>query len=141
MSHGDLMCSDLSKVTLPISEATGLPNSHYIDEQVFQKEKECLLYNNWTGVAFEHDVKCPGDALPVNLLGFPLLIVRDHNNKISVYQNVCRHRGMILVQEKKNIRGTIRCPYHSWSYNLDGSLRATPHVGGPGHNYLSLIHI
>ena len=135
MSHGDLMCSDLSKVTLPISEATGLPNSHYIDEQVFQKEKECLLYNNWTGVAFEHDVKCPGDALPVNLLGFPLLIVRDHNNKISVYQNVCRHRGMILVQEKKNIRGTIRCPYHSWSYNLDGSLRATPHVGGPGHNH------
>ena len=42
---------------------------------------------------------------------------------------------MILVEEKKNIRGTIRCPYHSWSYNLDGSLRATPHVGGPGHNH------
>ena len=129
------MCSDLSKVTLPISKANGLPNSHYIDEQVFQKEKECLLYNNWAGVAFEHDVKNPGDALPLDLLGFPLLVVRDHNNQICVYQNVCRHRGMILIEEKKNIRGTIRCPYHSWSYNLDGSLRATPHVGGPGHNH------
>ncbi len=51
-----------------------------------------------------------------------------------VFQNICRHRGMILVDEKKNIRGTIRCPYHSWSYNLDGNLRATPHVGGPGQN-------
>jgi len=129
------MCSDLSKVNLPISKANGLPNSHYIDDQVFQKEKECLLYNNWAGVAFEYDVKNPGDALPLDLLGFPLLVVRDHNNQICVYQNVCRHRGMILIEEKKNIRGTIRCPYHSWSYNLDGSLRATPHVGGPGHNH------
>ena len=95
------MCSDLSKVNLPISKANGLPNSHYIDDQVFQKEKECLLYNNWAGVAFEHDVKNPGDALPLDLLGFPLLVVRDHNNQICVYQNVCRHRGMILIEEKR----------------------------------------
>jgi len=128
------MVSDLSKVDLPISKANGLPNSHYVDESIFQKEKEILLFNKWTGVAFSKDIPNNGDALPINFLGFPLLVVRNQEGEVVVFQNICRHRGMILVDEKKNIRGTIRCPYHSWSYNLDGNLRATPHVGGPGQN-------
>mgnify|MGYP000199228971 FL=1 len=128
------MVSDLSKVDLPISKANGLPNSHYVDESIFQKEKEILLFNKWTGVAFSKDIPNNGDALPINFLGFPLLVVRNQEGEVVVFQNICRHRGMILVNEKKNIRGTIRCPYHSWSYNLDGNLRATPHVGGPGQN-------
>ena len=128
------MVSDLSKVDLPISKANGLPNSHYVDESIFQKEKEILLFNKWSGVAFSKDIPNNGDALPINFLGFPLLVVRNQDGEVVVFQNICRHRGMILVDEKKNIRGTIRCPYHSWSYNLDGNLRATPHVGGPGQN-------
>ena len=128
------MVSDLSKVDLPISKANGLPNSHYVDENVFQKEKEILLFNKWSGVAFSKDIPNNGDALPINFLSFPLLVVRNQEGEVVVFQNICRHRGMILVDEKKNIRGTIRCPYHSWSYNLDGNLRATPHVGGPGQN-------
>ena len=131
---GEIMVSDLSKVDLPISKANGLPNSHYVDESIFQKEKEILLFNKWTGVAFSKDIPNNGDALPINFLGFPLLVVRNQEGEVVVFQNICRHRGMILVDEKKNIRGTIRCPYHSWSYNLDGNLRATPHVGGPGQN-------
>ena len=128
------MVSDLSKVDLPISKANGLPNSHYVDENVFQKEKEILLFNKWSGVAFSKDIPNNGDALPINFLGFPLLAVRNQEGEVVVFQNICRHRGMVLVDEKKNIRGTIRCPYHSWSYNLNGNLRATPHVGGPGQN-------
>ena len=128
------MVSDLSKVDLPISKANGLPNSHYVDENVFQEEKEILLFNKWSGVAFSKDIPNNGDALPINFLGFPLLVVRNQEGEVVVFQNICRHRGMILVDKKKNIRGTIRCPYHSWSYNLDGNLRATPHVGGPGQN-------
>ena len=128
------MVSDLSKVDLPISKANGLPNSHYVDESIFQREKEILLFNKWSGVAFSKDIPNNGDALPINFLGFPLLVVRNQDGEVVVFQNICRHRGMILVDEKKNIRGTIRCPYHSWSYNLDGNLRATPHVGGPGQN-------
>ena len=48
-----------------------------------------------------------------------------------MFQNVCRHRGMILVEEPVRLRGPITCPYHAWSYDLDGNLRRTPHVGGP----------
>jgi phenylpropionate dioxygenase-like ring-hydroxylating dioxygenase large terminal subunit len=50
------------------------------------------------------------------------------------FQNICRHRGMILMVEPRNIEGAIRCPYHSWCYAKDGRLVATPHVGGPGQN-------
>ena len=55
-------------------------------------------------------------------------------SEIGVFQNTCRHRGMILVDTPRKIGGAIRCPYHSWCYSLKGKLHATPHVGGPGQN-------
>ena len=61
-------------------------------------------------------------------------MVRDENNLINVFQNTCRHRGMILIEEPSNISGVIRCPYHSWCYNLEGELCATPMVGGTDSN-------
>src|SRR3546814_15003614 len=57
---------------------------------------------------------------------------RDHDGALRVFHNVCSHRGLRLVTEPCRARGLIRCPYHSWSYALDGSLKATPFIGGPG---------
>ncbi|SEW29381.1 Phenylpropionate dioxygenase, large terminal subunit [Cognatiyoonia koreensis] len=128
------MPQDLSTVLRPIETANGLPNAHYTDPVVFAEERQSVLFANWSGIGFGKDVPNPGDAKPVSFLGMPLLIVRDHNGAIGVFQNTCRHRGMILVAEPTNVRGTIRCPYHSWCYSLNGQLRATPHVGGPGQN-------
>lgn len=125
---------DLSAVLNPVATANGLPNAHYIDPQVFAQERQSVLFANWSGIGFGKDVPNPGDAKPVEFLGVPLLIVRDHDGALGVFQNTCRHRGMILVFEPTNLRGTIRCPYHSWCYGLNGALRATPHVGGPGQN-------
>src|SRR3546814_10355258 len=62
----------------------------------------------------------------------PLLLLRDHDGALRVFHNVCSHRGLRLVTEPCRARGLIRCPYHSWSYALDGSLKATPFIGGPG---------
>lgn len=130
-----MLDESLQKVTLPIEAARGLPNNHYTDNSTYYEEREALLFANWSAIAVGSDVPNPGDAMPVDFAGMPLLVVRNHNNSINVFQNTCRHRGMILIDEKCNLRGTIRCPYHSWSYNIDGSLRATPHVAGPGNNY------
>jgi phenylpropionate dioxygenase-like ring-hydroxylating dioxygenase large terminal subunit len=80
------------------------------------------------------DVPEPGDAKPVEFLGQPLLLLRDDHGAIRVYHNICRHRGMILVDAPRKIEGAIRCPYHSWCYSKEGRLVATPHVGGPGQN-------
>ncbi|MDE0113367.1 MAG: aromatic ring-hydroxylating dioxygenase subunit alpha, partial [Albidovulum sp.] len=110
------------------------PNAHYVSDAAFEEERVALLFRNWSGIGVASDVSSPGDVKPVELAGMPLLVVRDHDGKVRVFQNTCRHRGMILVERHGNLRGTIRCPYHSWCYNLDGSLRATPHVGGPGKN-------
>ena len=124
----------LRNVIRPIGSARGLPNSHYTDESEFAEEREIILARNWAGIGFGKDILEPGDAMPIEFIGVPLVAVRREDGSISVYQNTCSHRGMILVQERKNIRGTFRCPYHSWCYGLDGSLRSTPHVGGPGNN-------
>ena len=126
--------SNLSSVIEPLNTAKGLPNEHYIDDKIFQEEKESVLFSNWSAIGFAKDTPKVGDVNPTTFLGMPLLVVRDNDKKVRVYQNTCRHRGMVLISEKRNIRGTIRCPYHSWCYGLDGQLRSTPHVGGPGQN-------
>jgi len=125
---------DLSAVTQPVSRARGLPNEFYTDPEVFEAEKKQVFFRNWAALGFVSDVPNPGDAKPMTFLGQPLVMVRGHDGTLRVFQNICRHRGMILVQEEGPIQRVIRCPYHSWSYELDGRLRTTPHVGGPGTN-------
>ena len=124
----------LGSVLQDVATAKGLPNAHYTDPQVFDEERKSVLFANWAGIGFGKDVPESGDAKPVDFLGMPLLLVRDDEGGINVYQNTCRHRGMILVEEKQKIKGAIRCPYHSWCYTLKGALRTTPHVGGPGRS-------
>src|SRR6056300_1147967 len=125
---------DLDAVRRPVSLANGLPNAHYIDPNTFLEERDALLFSQWAGLAVAADVPEAGDAVPIDFLGMPLLLVRDRENQVRVFQNTCRHRGMILVEEPRKIEGAIRCPYHSWCYGLDGRLVSTPHVGGPGQN-------
>ena len=126
--------TDLSGVRRSVSDANGLPNAHYTDPRVFEEEKHALFFAGWSGIAVEADVPEPGDALPVTFLGVPLLVLRDRQGVLRVFQNICRHRGMILVSEPRKIEGAIRCPYHSWCYSTEGRLVSTPHVGGPGQN-------
>ncbi len=126
--------SDLSSVRQPVGNANGLPNGHYIDPELHAAENKAILMNEWAGLAVAADVPEPGDAVPLTFLGMPLLLLRDRTGQVRVYQNTCRHRGMILVEEPRKIEGAIRCPYHSWCYSTEGKLVSTPHVGGPGHN-------
>jgi len=126
--------SPLASVLADVNTANGLPNEHYIDPAIFDEEKRSVLFANWSGIGFGKDIPEAGDAKPVDFLGMPILLVRDRDGSIGVFQNTCRHRGMILVEKPQKIRGAIRCPYHSWCYGLNGELRTTPHVGGPGQN-------
>ncbi len=124
----------LDRVTTPVDLARGLPNEFYTDPEMFAIEREAVFARNWACLGFAKDVAEPGYAKPIEFAGAPLLLVRDRDDTVRVFQNVCRHRGMILVREAGPVRGAIRCPYHSWCYGLDGELKTTPHVGGPGQN-------
>ena len=130
----DLPTTDLSAVRRPVEQAQGLPNAHYIDPAVFEEEKHAVLFATWAGLAVASEVPEPGDAKPITFLGIPLLLVRDSDGQVRVFENICRHRGMILVDAPRKIEGVIRCPYHSWCYSTKGALVTTPHVGGAGHN-------
>ncbi|WP_147124774.1 aromatic ring-hydroxylating oxygenase subunit alpha [Shimia ponticola] len=130
----DIRLDSLDAVRRPIESANGLPNAHYTDPDVFETESKAVLLQNWAGLAVAADVPENGDAKPIEFLGIPLLLIRDRDGVVRVFQNICRHRGMILVQEPRKIEGAIRCPYHSWCYSTKGKLVSTPHVGGPGRN-------
>ena len=68
--------------------------------------------------------------MPIDFLDMPLLVLRNKENQIKVFQNVCRHRGAKLIDQPGKLKGPITCPYHAWAYDLNGALKATPHVGG-----------
>jgi len=100
---------------------------------MFARERDEVLFATWAGIGFAKDL-APGEAMPIDFVGLPLVAVRTRDGAVKVFQNTCRHRGMILVDKKKRVGHVLRCPYHSWCYALTGELVATPHVGGPGHN-------
>ena len=120
----------LKNVDKPIEDANGLPNECYTNEQYLEYERDKIFCDKWTVIGVGSSVPNVGDAKPYNLLGIPLMIVRDQDLKIRVFHNVCSHRGFKLLDKPCTLRNVIRCPYHSWSYDFKGNLVATPHIGG-----------
>ena len=131
----------LEQCIKPIHEAKGIPNEYYTKTEYFDLEKEILFNKGWFAVGFVKDLPQPGSVRPVNYFKNPLLLIRSiQDQKIRDYQNVCRHRGMTLIEKPTVLKGAIRCPYHSWCYKQTGEVVATPHIGGPGYNYHSDIN-
>ncbi len=124
--------SALSAVFGPIAQASGLPNDVYTNDAYFERERDTLFAATWACVGRGTDAPNPGDVFPLNFMGLPLVLVRGDDRQIRVFHNVCSHRGNRLVAEACRVTGVIRCPYHSWTYNLDGKLKGTPHIGGVG---------
>ncbi len=126
---------DLAKikvVTKPIAESHGLPNECYMSDEYAKIERKKLFEEKWSVIGVASSTPNPGDIRPFDLLDIPLIVLRDKNNKIRVFHNVCSHRGFKLVQQSEKLKKFIRCPYHSWSYDLEGELISTPHIGGVG---------
>ena len=120
----------LDVVSKPIAESHGLPNECYISEEYTKIERKKLFEDKWVVVGVASSLPKIGDAKPFTLLNLPVIILRDKKSKIRVFHNVCSHRGYKIMQKPCKIKNVIRCPYHSWSYDTDGKLVATPHIGG-----------
>jgi len=126
---------DLAKINIvnkPIAESRGLPNECYMSDEYAKIERKKLFEEKWSAIGVASSTTNPGDIRPFDLLDIPLIILRDKNNRIRVFHNVCSHRGFKLVQQSEKLKKFIRCPYHSWSYDLEGELISTPHIGGVG---------
>lgn len=124
--------SALSAVLASSGQASGLPNDVYTSDALFERERDTLFAGTWACVGRGTDAPEPGDVCPIDLMGLPLVLVRGEDRRLRVFHNVCSHRGNRLVAQPCRVTGVIRCPYHSWTYKLDGRLRGTPHIGGVG---------
>ena len=120
----------LDIVSESIEKAHGLPNECYLEGPYTKIERKKIFEDKWVTIGTASSIPNPGDTSPFDLLGIPLIIIRDKNNKVRVFHNVCSHRGYKLVNEKCSLKNVLRCPYHSWSYDFEGNLVATPHLGG-----------
>lgn len=116
----------MKKCSAPISvEARTLPAAAYTSEDFFRAEIEHIHRRQWFFVGRADELKAPGDFRAIDTLAGPVILVRDLEGQLRAFANVCRHRGSLLLAGTGN-RRTIVCPYHGWSYRLDGSLAGAP---------------
>ena len=120
----------IESVLADTANARGLPNDVYTDPQFLRTERERVFAATWAALGFASDVPAKGDVLPMTLLGLPLILLRDRQDQVRVFHNVCSHRGRQIVEAPCRVEAGLRCPYHSWHYGLDGRLKGTPHIGG-----------
>ena len=113
----------------------------YASQSVFALERERLFHAQWFCVGRAEQVPSRGDCLHVHVAGESVLILRQKDDSLRAFYNVCRHRGSRLVRTpplpdpeqpsatcSTSLSAGVVCPYHAWTYNLDGSLRAAPYV-------------
>lgn len=112
-----------------ISTASTLPSAAYFRADWFQKEQERLFGQSWQSVACAYQLKSPGDFVATNFAEEPLLLLRDRKGTLRAFSNVCRHRASALLQGTGNTR-VVQCPYHAWTYDLEGRLQGAPEFEG-----------
>jgi glycine betaine catabolism A len=111
----------------PLAEARTLPRRVYTDPEIFAQERRALFGRMWLCVGREEDLPDAGSYLTQTIGDERILVVRGEDHALRAFYNVCRHRGARLVEEPcGRLRGAIGCPYHAWTYALDGRLLRTP---------------
>jgi len=123
---------DADSFRQPLENLTGLPNLAYNSSAFARFERDQVLAKTWFCIATLAQLSDAGWVHPVDIIDLPLLVVRDRDNSIRVFHNVCSHRGMKLVEQPGPIKRLITCRYHGWCYSTSGELKATPHINGEG---------
>ncbi len=114
-----------ANVAVPFSRAKAMPKSVYVSEDFARLEEQAIFAREWLCAGRADALKAPGDYLTMEIAGEPVIILRDRDNRLRGLSNVCRHRMSTLLEGRGNTRSIV-CPYHAWTYNLDGSLRGAP---------------
>lgn len=113
----------------PIEIAETIPAHWFTSPGLDKTDRELILSKSWQYIGHESQITQPGDFLVDDIIGHPILVVRNQTNQILCFSNVCRHRGGPLASKSGSSR-MLRCMYHAWTYNLDGALVGTPRFDG-----------
>ncbi|WP_010138148.1 aromatic ring-hydroxylating oxygenase subunit alpha [Oceanicola sp. S124] len=114
-----------ASVAVPFERAHAMPVSVYTSPDFAALEQEHVFATSWLCAGRVDALKAPGDYLTLEIAGEPVLVLRDREGTLRAMSNVCRHRMSVLLEGRGNAR-VITCPYHAWTYSLDGSLRGAP---------------
>ena len=109
----------------PLHRASPLPGHCYVSPEWHQREIDTLWKKDWLCVGRAEQVPNPGDFYSIEIVGQPLIVVRDDAGEVKVHSALCRHRGAIITEGQGKCRAFV-CPYHSWTYSLAGKLVSTP---------------
>ncbi len=100
-----------------------IPARYYLDADILEQEKEAIFYRNWWYSGHQSQLTEPGCYLTMQVCEQNIIVIRDKSGELKAYYNVCQHRGHELLFGNGKVR-TITCPYHAWSYDFDGDLKA-----------------
>lgn len=110
------------------SGAKTLPQRYFVSPEVFAEEQKKIFSRQWMLVGHQSQIAKAGDYLVQDVAGESLIIVRDKCGDVHGFYNVCRHRGTRLKEDACGHSSAIQCPYHAWTYGLDGKLTGAPHM-------------
>ncbi len=114
-----------ANVAEPFERARAMPKSVYTSPDFAAAEQRHVFAHEWLCAGRADALKSPGDYLTMEIAGDPVIILRDRDGALRGLSNVCRHRMSTLLEGRGSVRSIV-CPYHAWTYNLDGSLRGAP---------------
>jgi phenylpropionate dioxygenase-like ring-hydroxylating dioxygenase large terminal subunit len=110
----------------PLAEASTIPSSWYTDERLFELEKQTVFSGSWQVIARIDQLRNPGDYVTTEVAGEPIVVVRGSDHQLRAFFNVCRHHAAAVMTEREGQATQMRCPYHGWTYSLEGELKGTP---------------
>jgi nitrite reductase/ring-hydroxylating ferredoxin subunit len=114
-----------ANVAVPFNQARAMPKSVYTSAEFAEAEVKQIFARDWLCAGRAEALPNPGDYLTMQIAGEPVIILRDREGALRGMSNVCRHRMSTLLEGRGNVRSIV-CPYHAWTYNLDGTLRGAP---------------
>ncbi len=115
----------VKNVSVPFERATAMPPGVYTSQTFLEREQQQIFAKDWVCVGRASALSEVGDYVTYELAGQPIFVIRDNQGCLRAMSNVCLHRMSTLLEGSGN-RRLIICPYHAWSYTLDGSLRSAP---------------
>jgi Rieske 2Fe-2S family protein len=111
-----------------VAGAKTLPQKYFVSPDIFEQEQARVFSTQWLLVGHQNQIAKPGEFLVNGVAGESLIVIRDKNGEIHGFFNVCRHRGTRLIEDGSGHASAIQCPYHAWTYGLDGRLIGAPHM-------------
>src|ERR1700719_1573338 len=114
----------------PLDHASTIPSPWYFDAGIAELEHSAVFGKSWQAVGRAEQVQSPGQFLTADIAGDPVVVVRGEDSQLRAFYNVCCHHAAAVVTEAQGCAKQFRCPYHGWTYGIDGALKGMVEFDG-----------